>query len=240
MSPDPLTILSIRKVRKDYRGLRPLRIERLELHEAEAVALIGFDRVAAQVFVDLVTGAAAPDEGDIQIFGQSTSAIPDGDAWLQSLDRFGILSDRAVLLEDMAVAQNLAMPFTLELDPIPDAIRVQVAHLAADVGLDAADLLRRAGQLAPAGRLRVRLARAVALNPRMLLAEHPNAALGAEDMPAFAADFSSLVARRRLASVTLTADHTFASAVAERVLTLDPATGALKGASGWRRWFSQG
>jgi ABC-type transporter Mla maintaining outer membrane lipid asymmetry ATPase subunit MlaF len=240
MRPDPITILSIRKVRKDYRGLRPLRIERLDMRDGETVALIGFDRLAAQVFVDLVTGASAPDDGDIQIFGQSTTAIPDGDAWLQSLDRFGILSDRAVLLEDMTVAQNLAMPFTLELDPIPDAIRVQVARLAADVGLDVADLPRRAGELGPAGRLRVRLARAVALDPRMLLAEHPNAALAAEDMPAFAADFSSLVARRGLASVTLTADRTFASAVAGQVLTLDPATGALEGASGWRRWFMQG
>lgn len=230
-------IVQVRGLRKDYGGLRPLRIERLDLHARETVALLGFDRITAEVLVNLLTGATVPDAGEICVFGQSTRAIADGDAWLASLDRFGILSERAVLLDDLTVEQNIAMPFSLELDPIPDAVRSEVGRLAGEVGLARHDLPQRLGALPPASRQRVRLARAVALNPRVLVAEHPNAAVPADDRPAFAADFAKLVAERRLASLTLTADRTFAAAVAEQVLTLQPTTGELKFASGWRRWL---
>lgn len=230
-------VIDIRDVEKEYRGLRPLRLRRLELRQGQNVALVGFDAIAAELLVNLLTGAVVPDAGEVRVFGRSTTAITDGDAWLASLDGFGILSERAVLLDRLTAAQNLAVPFTLELDPIPDAVRPQVTHLAAEVGLDDRDLPRPVAELQPAARARVRLARAVALNPRVLLAEHPNAPVPAGDLPAFAADLSALVGRRRLTSLILTADRTFASAVAEQVLMLQPATGALTPASGWRRWF---
>jgi predicted ABC-type transport system involved in lysophospholipase L1 biosynthesis ATPase subunit len=233
-------VLEVRGVVKDYRGLRPLRIRQFELRQGESVALLGFDRITAEVFVNLVTGATAADSGDVRVFGQSTADITDADAWLASLDRFGILSDRAVLLDQLTVAQNLAVPFSLELDPIPDAVRRDVTRLAAEVGLDEQDLAVAVATIDDAAKLRVRLGRAIALNPRVLLAEHPSATLGADDVPAFAADLARVVAGRGLACVTLTADPTFAAAVAERVLTLQPATGDWQAAAGWRRWFGGG
>ncbi len=231
-------VLEMLGVQKDYRGLRPLRIQRLELRQGQSVALLGFDQATAEVFVNLVTGATVPDSGDVRVFGESTVAITDAGAWLTSLDRFGILSERAVLLEGLTVLQNLAMPFTLELDPLADAIRMQASRLAAEVGVSEADLARPVSALPPAGRLRVRLGRALALDPRILLAEHPTASLPADDVSAFAADLAALVAVRRLSSLTLTADRAFAAAIAEEVLNLEPATGELKPAAGWRRWFA--
>jgi ABC-type sulfate/molybdate transport systems ATPase subunit len=85
--------------------------------------------------------------------------------------------------------------------------------------------------------MRVRLGRALALNPRVLLAEHPNAPLSAAAAASFAADLSRSVAARGIASLVLTADQTFARAVAGDVFTLQPATGELRKAAGWRRWF---
>jgi hypothetical protein len=73
--------------------------------------------------------------------------------------------------------------------------------------------------------------------PRVLLAEHPNAALPADAVAAAAADLSDIVARRSLAALILTADRTFARATAKRVLTLQPATGELSVSQGWRHWF---
>jgi hypothetical protein len=57
------------------------------------------------------------------------------------------------------------------------------------------------------------------------------------DLPTFAADLSRTVAARQIALLVLTADPTFARSVAEHVLTLNPATGALDASSGWRSWF---
>lgn len=229
-------ILEFRNVVKDYRGLRPLRIQQLELQEGRSVALVGFDQASAEVFVNLATGATVPDAGEVRVFGETTAAITDAHAWLASLDRFGIVSERAMLLEALTVIQNLAMPFTLEVNPVAEAVRVQVGKLADEVGLVAADLQRPVAELSPSAKLRVRLGRAVAMNPRILLAEHPNATLSPDDLPVFAADFAKLVAARGIASVTLTADRTFASAIADQVLTLQPATGELRPESGWRRW----
>jgi ABC-type transporter Mla maintaining outer membrane lipid asymmetry ATPase subunit MlaF len=231
-------VLEIRGVEKRFGGIRPLRIQSLEVASGQAIALLGLDAAAAEVFVNLATGATAPDAGEVRAFGVSTRSIADADAWLASLDRFGLVSERAVLLDGLTVLQNLAMPLTLEVDPLPDGVRAAVTTLAGEVGIAAADFGRPIGSLPPATRLRVRLGRALALNPRIVLAEHPNASLAGGDVPAFAADFSRLVAARGIASVTLTADRTFAAAVAEQVLALQPATGELKPASGWRGWFA--
>ena len=232
-------VVELRDVQKDYRGLRPLRIRHLRLRQGQTLALVGFDAVTAEVLVNLITGATVPDAGDVFLFGQSTSALADSDAWLASLDRFGILSARAVLLDELTVEQNLAMPFTLELDPISDTVRSDVQHLAVEVGLSASDLPRPVAGLAPLGRLRVRLARAVALHPRILLAEHPNASVPSNDVSEFAADCRRVVTRRDIASLTLTADRAFAAAVAEHVLTLQPATGELKPLSSWWQRLSR-
>jgi ABC-type transporter Mla maintaining outer membrane lipid asymmetry ATPase subunit MlaF len=232
-------VIELRDVRKDYRGLRPLRVGRLAVRQGDRLALVGFDHLTAEVFVNLVTGATVPDEGDVRAFGESTSAIENADAWLASLDRFGIVSDRAVLLDALTVAQNIAVPLTLELEPVPDTVRAEVERLAGEVGLASADLPRAAAALGAAARQRVRLARALALNPRVLLAEHPNAPLPPGEVPSFAADYAAVVAQRGLASVVLTADRTFAAAVADQVLTLQPATGELTPGSGWRRFFSR-
>lgn len=229
-------VLEIRGVSKDYRGLRPLRIEHLILEQGQSIAILGLDAVAAEVFINLVTGATVPDSGDIAIFGQPTTAVTDGDAWLASLDRFGILSARAVLLEQLTVAQNLAVPFSLQLSPIPPETRRAVDALAGEIGLDGAHMERPVADLDSTGQLRVRLGRALALDPVVVLAEHPNAMLEAETLSSFASDFRRIVEQRRCASVTITADRRYASASAARVLTLDGASGALR-PDGWRRWF---
>ena len=49
-------VLELRGVSKDYRGLRPLRVKHLQVHQGESVALLGFDQITAEVFVNLVTG----------------------------------------------------------------------------------------------------------------------------------------------------------------------------------------
>ena len=55
-------VLRLSGVIKDYRGLRPLRIAALSVAAGEHVALVGVDQVAAEVFINLVTGATLPAE----------------------------------------------------------------------------------------------------------------------------------------------------------------------------------
>ena len=238
MSVPDAPVIDVRGVSKNYQSLRPLRVERLTLSPGDTVALLGFDQQMAQVLVDLLMGTTLPDAGEVRILGNPTTAIPDGQAWFRVLDDFGLLSERAVLVDQLSAEHNLALPFTLDLRGMSEEARRDVLALADEVGLTSAELAKPAGSLGPLARLRIRLGRALALRPRIVLAEHPNASLSPDDTPMFAADFSRIIRARGVATLVLTADPVFARASASEVLTLQPRTGALTPASGWRRWFS--
>jgi ABC-type ATPase involved in cell division len=238
MTADDL-LIAITGVTKDYRGLRPLRIQHFELRAGESIALLGFDAAMAEVLVNLITAANLPDEGVIQVFGRPTTAITGVDDWVTELDRFGLISTRAVMVDQFTAEQNLALPLTLEIDPLAASVRAQVAELASDVGLTHEELGAPTAALSPSGQLRLRVGRALALEPRVLLAEHPNAVLGNNESSKFAIDFKRVVSQRGMAALVMTADAAFAAAISDRVLELQPATGNLiEKQSRWRRWFS--
>jgi ABC-type branched-subunit amino acid transport system ATPase component len=228
--------LEIAGLTKDYRGLRPLRIQQLTVDVHDSVAILGLDQAAAETFVNLVTGSTLPDSGTVHVLGRATASIADGDEWLGSLDRFGIVSARAVLLDTLTVTQNLAMPFTLEIEPPADDVRRRAEAIAGEVGLREETWTTRVAELTAAGCARVRLGRALAVDPALLLLEHASAGLAAADGAALGRDIRQIAARRGIALVAAGVDEAFARAVAARVLTLDPATGRL---GERRRWFSR-
>jgi ABC-type transporter Mla maintaining outer membrane lipid asymmetry ATPase subunit MlaF len=233
-----LAVLELSGVVKDYLGLRPLRIADLRVHAGEHVALVGLDQAAAEVLVNLVTGATLPESGEIRAFGRATSAITDSADWLASVDRFGIVSERAVLLDQVSVIQNLAMPFTLEIEPPPEEVRQRAAAMAREIGIHESMWERPIAALDAIARMRLRLGRALALDPEILLLEHVSAGLTPPDAAALAADIRRVAAARRAAIVAATVDESFARAIADRVLKWQPATGQLSEQRS-SRWFGR-
>jgi ABC-type transporter Mla maintaining outer membrane lipid asymmetry ATPase subunit MlaF len=221
-------LLEISAISMKYGALRPLRLEQLAIAAGDHVALVGLDQPAAEVLINLVTGASLPDTGSVRVFGRLTAEITDSADWLTTVDRFGIVSERAALLEPMSVIQNLAVPFSLEIEPPPPAIAVQAAALASEVGVPETAFERRVGDLDAAMRMRVRLGRALAFNPAVLLLEHPSATLPRHEVARFARDVRAVAARRELASLSITADLDFAASASTRTLVLDPASGRLR------------
>ena len=232
-------LIEITGVTKDYHGLRPLRVEHLQIGAGESVALLGVDAAMAEVLVSLITGAQLPDEGEVRLFGRPTKSITGVDDWVKELDRFGLISARAVLVDQFTTEQNLALPLSLEIEPLPPDIRAQVGQLASEVGLTNEELGAITAVLSPGAQLRLRVGRALALRPEVLIAEHPNALLPGNESLRFAADFARIAAGRAIAALVMTADPAFAAVIAKRVLEFQPATGRLvEKQSGWRRWFS--
>jgi ABC-type transporter Mla maintaining outer membrane lipid asymmetry ATPase subunit MlaF len=231
-------VLELTDVSKDYHGLRPLRIAQLTIAAGERVALLGFDQTTAELFVNLVTGAMLPDRGAIRLLGHATADIDSSDDWLALVDRAGIVSRRAVLLESLTVVQNLAMPFTLDIVPPSPETRERATTLAANVGLDPSTFDRPIAELGGLESALVRLARAIALDPSVVLFEHPTAEMARTDIAAFAARSRAVATKQNIAAVILTADREFADAAASRVLTLEPATGRLTAADSGG-WFSR-
>jgi ABC-type transporter Mla maintaining outer membrane lipid asymmetry ATPase subunit MlaF len=232
-------LLDLIDVSKTYGGLRPLRIARLTVEPGERIALAGLDGPAAEVFVNLVTGATLPDSGEIIVFGRSTREVVDSAEWLAVVDRFGLVSERTALLEGLSVVQNLALPFTLEIEPVPADVRERTIALAREVGLPAGTWDRPAGELDRTGRARARLARALALGPAVLLVEHPAASVDADLLPPFLQTVYETCSRHSVTSVVMTATDQGGHKTATRTLALDPASGRVLDRRGWwGRWRS--
>jgi predicted ABC-type transport system involved in lysophospholipase L1 biosynthesis ATPase subunit len=231
-------LLDVQGLVKDYQALRPLRIKALTLAPGELMAVKGLDAVAAQTFVNLVTGATLPDAGDITVLGQNTRTIADSEAWLRSLDGVGMVTSRGIVIEMFTVLQNIAMSYTLEVDPIAADVLPKATALAAEVGLPAEVFEVATGRTTPDTQMRIHLARALALGPRFLIAEHPSANLPRETVAAFGADLARLARTRGLALLALTADDDLAKAIGGQRLELVPATGELKPIGFLKKLFS--
>jgi predicted ABC-type transport system involved in lysophospholipase L1 biosynthesis ATPase subunit len=228
--------LELTRVVKDYKGLRPLRISSLVVGSGERVAISGLDKPAAEALIALITGAALPDEGEVRVLGHATSEIKSGDEWLSSLDRLGIVSERVALLESSTLAQNLALSFTMSIDPVAPDVMEKVRALAQEVGLAGSSMESRAAESPPEARLRVLVGRALPYDPAVLLLEHPTASLRSDAVPAFADDVARVVKARGLTSLAITEDAAFAGRAADRHVKLSPATGELSDVRK-RRWF---
>lgn len=232
---DPLVTLA--GVRKQYGGLRPLRVNALQVRRAERVTLRGLDAQAAEMFFLLLTGAALPDEGAVAIAGRDTRDIATDTEWLTSLDVFGMVTARAVLLDTLTLEANLALPFTLSIDPVPEEVRRAVADLADEVGLGRERLSASVQSLLPADRVRVHLARALATSPQVLLLEHITAPLPPAEGAALGRSLAAIADDRGLAWIAITEDDGFADALGGAVLKLDAASGDLAPAGRkWRLW----
>lgn len=220
-------LVTFARVEKQYQALRPLRLADLRVEPGAMVSIDGIDAPGAEVLVNLMTAAVAPDAGEVRLFGRSTAEIGDYDSWLAMLDGLGLLTERAVLLDQCTVAQNLALPLTLQIEPIATECLPAVQALADEIGLARGVLDQRVRDAAPEVVQRVRLGRAVALNPRLVVAEHPSAMLPRNTVAAFARDLARVVAGRGAALLSISADREFTKALGGLALTLDPRTGAL-------------
>jgi ABC-type transporter Mla maintaining outer membrane lipid asymmetry ATPase subunit MlaF len=231
--------VTLRRVVKQYGGVDPLRIQELDLGPGFRLTIAGLDIAAAEMCVHLVTGAALPDEGEILVDGRRTSEIATDTDWLASLDRFGLVSARAVLLDGMPIAANLALPLTLDVDPLDAPMRATVTALAEECGLERARLDAPASSLTPEERVRVHLARAIATSPSVLLLEHPAARLTPAQAEAIGATLARVGETRSMGWLALDNDDGFARACGSRRLRLEPATGALNETKGgsWTRFL---
>jgi ABC-type transporter Mla maintaining outer membrane lipid asymmetry ATPase subunit MlaF len=226
----------LKNVEKQYGGLRPLRIRNLHVPSGRITMLTGFDRPAAEVFVNLITGAALPDKGEVISMGRTTHAIADSAEWLAFVERFGVMSDRIVMLEAMSVVQNLALSFDLDLESIPADVRARVDALVSEVDIDPSLVETRLADAAPLLRARVNLARALALDPAILVLEHPAVHLSADEANDFASTIRDIAKRRGLTTIGLSADEKFAKATGGRLLLWHPATGEFRQRSALRFW----
>lgn len=204
--------LSLTDVQHVRGGREVLRVDSLVVERGEHLSVLGPNGAGKSTLLRLLAGVETPHSGDVTVDAVSTQR---GGVALRR--RVAYATQRPGLLTT-SVRRNVELP--LRWRKIPRARRGEVA-LAALERLNIAHLADRpAGALSGGEQQRVSLARALAVDPAVLLLDEPAAGLDAESRSAFFADLEQALAGRATTVVQVSHRAEEALRIADRVVVL--------------------
>jgi phospholipid/cholesterol/gamma-HCH transport system ATP-binding protein len=192
----------------------------LAVRAAEVVAVLGASGSGKSVTLKTINGLIPPDEGEVVVLGQPVHTTPERDL-IPLRRRVSYLFQGGALFDSMTVFENIAFPLRehfLDLDD--DALRARVSRLLSMVRLENVDALEPS-ELSGGMRKRVALARALALEPEIILYDEPTTGLDPVTGQAIADLILDLDRRLGVTSVVVTHDIPLVLRVAERVVFLE-------------------
>ncbi|MDP2982571.1 MAG: ABC transporter ATP-binding protein [Candidatus Latescibacter sp.] len=210
--------IELREVYKSFGNNQVLRGVSLSARQGETLAIIGQSGVGKSVILKLMVGLIKPDRGMVLVDGEDIN-----DAGEESLFRirkkFGFLFQGSALLDSLTVEENVGLGLTEHLSFSQGEIRRIVADKLGMVGMQGVeDYLP--SDLSGGMKKRVGLARAIAMEPEIILYDEPTTGLD----PITADSINELIVylKNRLAitSVVVTHDMTSVRRVADRVAML--------------------
>lgn len=175
-TPSSSVVLSVTGLTRRFGGVAAVSGVDLQLHRGESLGVIGPNGAGKSTFVGLVSGAIAPSEGRVELFGQDVTALP-----AEARTRLGIGRTHQIPrpFARMTVRENLqlaAWQVHANTHESLHQVREHCEQILERTGLaDVADKI--SGGLPLLRRKRLELARALALRPRILLMDEIGAGL---------------------------------------------------------------
>ncbi|AVZ79991.1 ABC transporter ATP-binding protein [Zoogloeaceae bacteirum Par-f-2] len=171
----PLTLVCLRNVRFAYGEREVLRGIDLSVHRGQVVAIMGGSGCGKTTLLRLIGGQLRASAGRVEVDGQDLAQLSRDELYALRR-RMGMLFQFGALFTDMSVFDNVAFPLREHTDLPPELVRDLVRLKLNAVGLRGAEALRPA-ELSGGMARRVALARAVALDPMLIMYDEPFAGL---------------------------------------------------------------
>ena len=168
-------VVEIRGLRFAY-GARPvLKGVDLDIPAGSVVAILGTSGSGKSTLLQLLGGLTRPQAGTVRVLGEDVPAL-DTPGLLALRRRMGMMFQLGGLFTDLSVFENIAFPLR-EHTKLPEALIHDLVLMKLDaVGLRGAAGLR-IGELSGGMSRRVALARAIALDPQLIIYDEPFAGL---------------------------------------------------------------
>lgn len=191
----------------------------LAIEAGEIVALVGGSGSGKTTLLRHIIGLTRPQAGEVRLFGERLGAGTA--AQVRALQRrFGVLFQQGALFSAFTVAENIAFPLRETGAATEAEIRDLVALKLAMVELEPTHALLMPAELSGGMIKRVALARALALEPELLLLDEPTAGLDPDRSAAFVALIRALQQRLGLTVVLITHDVDTLAALATKIAVL--------------------
>jgi len=214
-------LLDVRQLHVGFGPHEVLRDIRLSIPRGQTVAVIGESGCGKTVLLKTLIGLIRPTRGEVLFDGQNLLKLSDKELVRQRI-RFGFLFQNAALFDSMTIGQNVAFPLRQHKRPGDQEVQEVVLARLAEVGLPDSVVVKKPAELSGGMRKRVGLARALIMNPELMLYDEPTTGLD----PIMSDVINELIMSTRrnhlVTSIVVTHDMRTARKVADRVVMLYP------------------
>ncbi|KAA0891696.1 ABC transporter ATP-binding protein [Oryzomonas rubra] len=168
-------MIKLTDVHKSFGTQKVLNGLDLEIPEGMITAIIGPSGEGKSVLLKHIIGLLQPDSGSIEVDGENIQGLRRSQL-NRIREKFGMLFQNAALFDSMSVFENVAFPLQEKTKLSGDEIRRRVLSALEDVGLKNVEN-KFPDELSGGMKKRVGLARAVVLNPKIILFDEPTTGL---------------------------------------------------------------
>jgi len=211
-------VIEIINLVKNFGGQRVLSGVNLTIRKGETMAIIGRSGGGKTVLLKHIIGLMQPDQGQVIVFGKELSQLTPEEMGTLRL-KFGMLFQGAALFDSLTVGENVAFALREHTVMTEKEIRRRVRDCLALVGLRGIEHSKPA-ELSGGMRKRVGLARALALQPEIILYDEPTTGVDPVMADAINRLIKELHDRLKVTGVAVTHDMVSAYKIADRIAML--------------------